>query len=1192
MKTIDMSSYPAGEDQRVARRTRKRGRVFTLGLTLGLAGLMSTAVFVQPPEPAPRTAAASEDLVRDTEAEALVAARALNQPVEVLAHRTEYRDVFAQPDGTLIANGHTQPVRVTQGDAWVPADSTLVVQPDGSYAPAAALLGMQLSQGGTAPLMVVTRDQKSMTLTWPHGPLPAPVIEESKATYPNVFQDVDLVTNVTVEGFSHVLVVKTPEAADLPELQNLRLGVAAVGLTIEETAEGGVVALDPVTDNPVLEADAPTMWDSGSQEGGDAAAARSLDTSSTDPGAASAEGPGDTSEVAPVGLDYSDNTLTLTPDRSMLTDPEASFPLYIDPVWQSSTNSAWAMVDSGYPNEEYWKFDGKRHERIGLCPSSCNNSKVKRLFYRLATPYSGKTILEATFRVTLQHVYNSTARAAALYLMPAGITSSTNWSNQPGGSGWSGATHLATSSPTKTQATCTSTNQNTEWNAKAAVQQAVTKGWSNVTLGLRSVSESDSTHTKRFCDNGVLSVRYNRAPVIANLNELTMSPGGQCVYGSGAPYVDVPPRLNAVLRDPDHSSAHTEQIKAEFKVTWTPAGGTLQTRSYTTPLKASGSVFSYTVPSDIAQNVPISWEVRASDNTSWGPWSSEGSRNVCQFLYDKTSPSAPDVDSAVYLPQDAADNGTASASNCIESDEWLGSIGVPGNFVFDSAATDVVEYRYGFNTNPAPGVNVLRPTTDGGPVTLPNWYPDTEGPRTINVQAVDRAGRSSSIASCTFRVGKRPPTAQWSLGEVAGEDGAGDGLGDNDATAGSGVTFGVEGPGGTSDTAARFDGTADAHLTTSKPVLTDTSASFAVTGWFKIDDAGRRQVAVSQDGTGEPGFALGVEGGTWFFRMPVNDVNSLGRWQVDGAAATTGWTYVSAIFDGAKKEMSLQVGNNAPRVAQRRSLTKSRGPLQIGRVLTKSGYADNWGGAMADVSVFDRLIIADEVTGLQKTAPSRKAYWRLNAETSKVSPEERGGAGLTLGTGATIFKHPVLSLLGGGHLALTGNADSYASTSTNADMAGSFSISARVKLTSNCAGTPMTVFSQKGTNGSSVVVRCNNAGQWELAMASTDTVAPEWTTKATDEAPKLVGKGDHLTLVYNGYAREVTLYVNGSFTEAIQLVSPFVATGGVQLGRAWLDGAFKEHLSGAVDDVRVYDGVADKVLIEKLNVQVREQLSL
>lgn len=1182
----------------MVRRTRRRGGLFRVGLVAGLAGLMTAVVFVQPHDAAPpvvATAALADEPVRDTEAEALVAAKALDQPVEVLALRTEYRDVFAQPDGTLVANDHARPVRVTQGDDWVPVDATLVAQPDGAYGPTAALLGMQLSPGGDVPLTVVTRDQKSMTLTWPHGPLPEPVVVGSQATYPNVLQDVDLVANVTVEGFSHVLVVKTPEAAELPELQDLRLGVTAVGLTIEETEQGGVVALDPATNNPVLEADAPTMWDSGTQEGGEVFAAASLAASSdtaTDPGAASAQGPGDTSKVAPVGLEYSDSMLTLTPDRGMLIDPEASFPLYIDPVWQSSTNSGWAMVDSGYPNEEYWKFDGKRHERIGRCPSSCYNSKVKRLFYRLGTPYSGKTILEATFRVTLQHVYNSTARAAALYLMPAGISSSTNWNNQPGGSGWSGATHLATSSPTSTKSTCTSTNQNTEWNAKTAVQQAATKGWSTVTLGLRSVNETSGVHTKRFCDNGVLSVRYNRAPLIANASELTMSPGGQCVYGAGAPYVDVPPKLNAVLRDPDHSSAHTEQIKAEFKVTWTPSGGTAQSRSYVTPLKASGSVFSYTVPSDIAQNVPISWQVRASDNTSWGPWSSDGSRDVCQFLYDKSSPTAPDVDSAVYLPQDAADNGTADAALCIESDEWLGSIGISGSFVFDSAASDVVEYRYGFNTNPVPGVNVLRPTTDGGPVTLADWYPDKEGPRTINVQAVDRAGRSSTIASCTFRVGKRPPTAQWSLGEVAGQGTADDALGGNHATAGDGVTFGVQGPGGASDTAALFDGTTNGYLTTANSVLTDTSTSFAVSGWFKVDDPTRQQVAVSQDGTGEPGFVLGVKDGAWSFWMPITDVNSLGRWEVTAEAATTGWTYVAAVFDGSKKEMSLQVGTNTPHTAQRRSLTKSRGPLQLGRRLVKSGYADHWQGAMADVSVFDRLIVDDEVSALKKTPPNRKAYWRLNAETDMLSPEHGGGVGLTLGSGATIFKHPVLALLGGGHLALTGSTDSYASTPTNADMAGSFSISGRVKLTSNCAGTPMTAFSQKGVHGSSVVVRCNQAGEWELAVTETDEVGPQWTTGDTDKTPKLIGKGDHLALVYNGYTREMVLYVNGDLRAAIELVSPFVATGGVQVGRAFLDDSFQEHLSGAVDDVRVYDGVADPVLIQRLNLQTREQLAL
>jgi hypothetical protein len=1181
-----------GEDRTVERHIPRPARLSMVGMVVGLTALMSATVFVGQPDPAPAVmpaAAVEQDPVRDTEAEALVAARNLQLPIEVLSQRSEYRDVFAQPDGTLIANDHAQPVRVTQGDQWVPADATLAVQPDGALAPAAALLGMRLSPGGTAPLIVVTRDEKSMTLTWPYGALPPAVVSGDQATYPNVLPDVDLVANVTVEGFSHVLVLKTPEAAGLPELQNLRLGVTGVGLTIQETDDGGVVALDPATGNPVLEADAPTMWDSGTQPGEGVAARSTATTETTMP--ADARGPGDASEVAQVGLDYSQGSLTLTPDRTMLTDPDTSFPLYIDPVWQSNTNSGWAMVDSGYPNEEYWKFDGKRHERIGLCPELCNSSKVKRLFYQMATPYAGKTILSAEFRVTMQHAWNSTARAASLYMMPptAKINSATNWSNQPGGSDWSNNTFLETRSPTSTQGSCTSTNQNAAWNAKKALDRAVEENLSSVILGLKATNEAEETHSKRFCDNGLLSVRYNRAPLIANLADLTMSPGGQCVYGStAAPYVDVPPRLNAVLRDPDHSSLHTEQIKAEFRVTWS---GLAVPRTYTTPLKASGSQFSYNTPTDIPQNVLISWDVHASDGTSWGPWSSDGTRNVCQFLYDKTSPSAPDVDSAVYLPSDAADNGTATAPQCVEDDEWRGSIGVPGSFVFDTAATDVVEYRYGFNTNPSP-TSFLRPTTDGGPVTLPNWYPDKEGPRTINVQAVDRAGRSSSIASCTFRVGKRPPTAQWSLGEVAGESGAEDGLGDSDATAGSGVSFGVEGPGGSSDTAARFDGTANGYLATGRRVLPDTSASFTVSGWFKVDDPARTQTAVSQDGTGGPGFSIGVVNGAWAFEVPMTEVNSLGTWRVTGAAATTAWTYLAVSYDHVNRRLSLQVDATAPVVAPRRSLTRSRGQLQLGRRLVKGGYADHWKGAMADVSVFDRLIIAEEVTGLKKIAPTRLAYWRMNAETNKVSPEDRGGTGVTLGPDATIYKHPALALLGGGHLALKGTANSYATAAVNPDMANSFSISARVKLTSSCTGTPMTAFSVKGAHSSAAVVRCNADGYWELAMTDTDKVAPTWLTRGGEGAPRLIGKGDHLTLVYNGYAREMALYVNGQWVDAIDLASPFVATGGIQIGRAFLDDAYRENLSGAVDDVRVYNGVADPELIQKISLQTREQLPL
>ncbi|BCL14612.1 LamG-like jellyroll fold domain-containing protein [Micromonospora sagamiensis] len=1164
------------------RRLRKRGRLFTLGLAAGVAGLLYGAVYLAPAEPVPAPAAVvQEGPVRDTEAEAVVAAAELRQPVEVLSQRGEYRDVFAQPDGTLVANEYSQAVRVLHGDTWVPADATLVVRPDGTSSPAAALLDMRLSGGGATPLMVVERDARVMTLTWPY-PLPVPTVTGDQATYPEVFPDVDLVANVTVEGFSHVLVLKTPEAANLPELRDLRLGVTGEGLDIEETEDGGVLALDPTTGNPVLEADAPTMWDSGIPQGNTAAGHPSGTAKNQHPNDASARGPGEDSRVARVGLDYAQGTLRLTPDAAMLADPDTTYPVYVDPVWQGSTNSAWAMVDSGYPSEEYWKFDGKRHERIGLCPNSCNSSKVKRLFYRLATPYAGKTILEAKFRVTMQHAYNSTARAAALYLMPAGISSATNWGNQPGGSGWSGATHLDTNSPTSVQSTCTSTNQNTEWDAKVAVQQAVAKGRTDVTLGLRSVSESDATHSKRFCDNGVLSVRYNRAPLIANQSELTMSPGGGCVYGTTALYIDVPPRLSAILRDPDHSSAHTEQVRAEFRVTWTPPGGSLQTRTYTTPYKASGSRFDYSVPTDIVQNVPISWDVRASDGVSWGPWSSDGTRDVCQFYYDTTSPSAPDVDSPQYLPLDAAD----ATADCLDDDQWRGSIGVEGTFTFDSAATDVVEYEYSFNDSPKV---VVKPAAPGGAVTI-RWTPDKEGPRQLFVKAFDAAKRSSTIATCTFRVGKRPPVSQWPLSDIAGAPVADDKLGPNDARIGSGVRFDQPGSLGSWDTAATFDGTSNAYLATDRSVLTATDQSFAITGWFRVDDVNRRQVAVSQDGTGEPGFSLGVNQGSWFFRLPTNDVINLGEWKATAPGVTTDWTFVTAVFDGPNKKISLQVGSGAPVVKERRSLTRARGPLQLGRRMVKGGYTDFWKGAMADVSIFDRPVVGEDIAGLEKHKLVRQAYWQLNNQSTRLSPDYNGGPSLALGREDILIRtsNPISGMVGPGYLQLKGQPDHYAEAAPALiDPVGSFTITARVRFTSSSQNHPMTAFSIKGTNNSAVVIRGNADGVWEMAATTADQTGAVFSKTDHDKAPSRVGKGDHIALVYNGYSRELLFYLNGQ-PRAITMDKPFSAVDSIQFGRAWINGAYQEHLSGAIDDVRVYDGMADKVKIDRTSLVIEQ----
>ena len=103
--------YATGEDRTVERRKPRRARLSTAGLGVALTALMAATVFVPLPDPAPAAvpaAAERQEPIRDTEAEALVAARALQQPVEVLSQRSEYRDVFAQPDGTLTTAEHRE----------------------------------------------------------------------------------------------------------------------------------------------------------------------------------------------------------------------------------------------------------------------------------------------------------------------------------------------------------------------------------------------------------------------------------------------------------------------------------------------------------------------------------------------------------------------------------------------------------------------------------------------------------------------------------------------------------------------------------------------------------------------------------------------------------------------------------------------------------------------------------------------------------------------------------------------------------------------------------------------------------------------------------------------------------------------------------------------------------------------------
>jgi hypothetical protein len=1187
-------------------------------LTAGLLGLPSGGPLGAPPASAAGTDASAPADGADTsspaaaysEDEAQSAAVASGTRVEALGLRTEQSETYAQPDGTFTTIQHVQPVRAWQDGAWADLDTTLVRTPDGNWRPRAATVGVTVSGGGDGPFVTLRQTGRSMSVDWP-GTLPAPTVEGSTATYTDVLPGVDLVVRADIDGASHLLVVKSAEAAENPALAAITLPVATDGVDLESQPDGGVAGVDPGAGGVVFEAPQPEMWDSSTADPDTADAARqaSATTREQSPGAPADDltaGPGEGSAVAPVGLELKDHALVLTPDPTLLKS--ATYPLYIDPVTKTYTRSGWTMVTSYRPTSaSYWKFSGD--EGVGRCPadvsSLCASSDDrKRQFYAVPTSsLAGKDIVKAEFAITLTSAYNATARSVVLNRVnstgSSAISASTTWSNQP-----SSKAQVDTASTTARAGSCTSTNQNLRFTATSTVQQAADAGWATTTFRLVSSDESNYAYWNRFCGNGQLEVTYNRPPPAPSQSTMSTSPGGACVHGDSRPYTDVLPTMRAMIRDYDHNDApgHSETLRAEFEVSWTPSGGSTVTKTFTTgtattsdvsstdtqtgqhqfsaTVGVSGTVTSpatYTVP----ENVVVSWRARGSDGTAWGPWSA-AAPNACEFVYDHTKPAAPVVTSSEY-PDD---------------DVWHTGVGDAGSFTFTSTSADVVSYRYQFTGEPQ--LTVSAGTGTGRPATI-RWTPMHDGPVTLTVSAVDAAGKSQETpAGYQILVDAgRLPVGVWKLDDAAGATQAAGRPGDATLTASSGAAFGVAGQGDQADrVAVTLDGSADGHLSTSAPVVT-TDASFAVAAWVYLPSLPSRDMTViSQDGTGAAGFSLGYDGSAkrWVFRSPDSPLDAMGDWRVvDSAPAVAGiWTHLVGEYDAVKQQMLLfKQGQQVAAPVSRPTAWSADGGLQIGRELTLTGYTNAFAGSVSDVRLYDRLVSEEELAEIHGIPPQELAYWQLDEESGGVSPEASGGTGLTLGSGASIYHvddsgcdsadpdcapaEPALT--GDGHLQLSGTSDSYAVR--GADLLaqqGSFAIAAQARMVSALPGRDETVMSLAGPNATAAAVRYSAGDdKWQLVVTDEDASTPQVTTALhTAAVPTTSGRGDHLTLAYDAVTGVVSLYVNGQLggAQALWPNNWDLSTVSVQIGRT-STGAGADGFSGAMDEVRIYQGVVD-----------------
>jgi len=433
----------------------------------------------------------------------------------------------------------------------------------------------------------------------------------------------------------------------------------------------------------------------------------------------------------------------------------------------------------------------------------------------------------------------------------------------------------------------------------------------------------------------------------------------------------------------------------------------------------------------------------------------------------------------------------------------------------------------------------------------------------------------------------------------------------------SGTTAGAAGVDGG---AVEFDG-AGGYATTGRPIV-DTAQSFTVSAWVKLpkDKEARGMTAVAQSGSAAPGFELQHStalGGWVFTRQQSAAADSTAVRAAEAAcpanthcaAARLGeWNHAVGVYDLDAAQIRLYVNGVLEATTAFTTPWLATGDVTLGGAWSAGRLVSPLKGAMDDVRLYDRAVSDDEVRQLFKQHPVVKSRWKFETATTADLPvtPDAGPAG----AGLSLYDDAAVTRTDGdidGTLALDGMGD-YGATANGVvpvDTGSSFTVS----LFAQTAGTPTreaAVLSASGANRDALSVRYvpsstpeTDGGRWRITTAEADKADAESTDVDNGQffGPE---EWTHLALVYDGFAREIRLYVNGQLQETAcqdsdedgtpdaadctgqvsyaEDVLTFRASQSLQLGR---DRAGR-YFSGVVSDVWTFQGALDDQQIERL----------
>jgi hypothetical protein len=289
-------------------------------------------------------------------------------------------------------------------------------------------------------------------------------------------------------------------------------------------------------------------------------------------------------------------------------------------------------------------------------------------------------------------------------------------------------------------------------------------------------------------------------------------------------------------------------------------------------------------------------------------------------------------------------------------------------------------------------------------------------------------------------------------------------------------------------------------------------------------------------------------------------------WQLTGLTevATTGLTNPTATLTYTQTEVSTGWNQGATlNTVQATEINGEPGLITVdGSGQIQSWYLDN-GTTLTQAGSTQQLLTADHNYQLDQgnggpvgTAPDSPGA----GDTEEDLAAPASNTGTTWNTSDDVYSPDV---------AFNGSSTSYlASSGPTFNPDSSFTISAWVNPTA-LGGT---VFSQNGTDDSSIEVSSTPTGQWSMSVNTGGTTSDSYVTTPGGTAQP--GLWTDLTLTYDsaGGVDLSNLYANGVQVASLYATPP-AATGGFVLGASQTDGGYGSFFTGQLADVQVWDSL-------------------